>query len=190
MPGARKPPFCLSIFFHPSIEKEFFFEKISWATAYILCFFSSHNPSSDSLITSIRLFAISTLSFSPKAVSIPLSLFPSSHRASWAIRTLVSRPGGKFKEGGKKKRKKTSSTLHIQSPADIPFSFPNVFPKLLIKWPPSISYRYCRVVKTKETGEKDIRQKETSLYFYFMADLCRALKISKKHRSFVWKRPK
>jgi hypothetical protein len=67
----------------------------------------------------------------------------------------------KFKGGGKKKEK-TTSTLHIQSPADIPFSFLNicVFPKLLIKmastWPPllSISYRY-RVVKTSREG-KDI----------------------------------
>jgi hypothetical protein len=55
-----------------------------------------------------------------------------------------------------KKKEKTSSTLHIQSPADIPF--PNVFPKLLIKWPPStISYRYYRhrVVKTnRDEGER------------------------------------
>lgn len=91
------------IFFHPSLEKEF----------ESSCFFLFHNPSSDSLIT--RLFVCLPFPpslFPPKAVS-SFSFSPRPTTAARAIRTLVSRPGGKFKEGGKKKKRKKQVPPYI-----------------------------------------------------------------------------
>lgn len=111
MPTAKWPPF----FFPPPRKKRIL--SLWFSFSNYLVFHSSlvYNPSSNSLIT--LLFVC--LPFAPYIPSRPFSTLFSLF-TGLAIWTLVSRPGGKFKGGG---GRKTTSTLHIQSPADIPFSF-------------------------------------------------------------------
>ena len=126
----------------------------------------------------IRLFAISTLSF-PQGRFYP-SFLEGFHSPTGLLSYLDIGQSTRWKfKGGGKKKEKTTSTLHIQSPADIPFSFLNrcVFPKLLIKmastWPPPLPLYFLSIhgCKNQQRGKRHRRglsdKKETSFYFYF-----------------------